>query len=268
MIEGLATFRRQRRPRRVARRRGRTLVRVAAAAACVAALVLGVLAIVELLTSPRLRVATIEISGCRRQPESSVRDLASAYAGEPILAIDISTLREAIEGMPSVEHASVSRILPRTLHVEVVERQPVARAQRGGETLLVDAAGNIFAPPVLLGDEDALPRVTGVSLTRNDTRLPERDRVALEALRAWKEYVGAPIPPETEVDVSRDDRIALRPGRSNLTIWLARDASSRNLRELIALRGRYGRLARAEIIDLRFPDRLIVVHPAGVAEGR
>jgi cell division septal protein FtsQ len=267
-MEGLAAFRRQRRRQRAPRRRGRRVTRVLLAAGCLVLVLAGAAGLRELALSPLLRIARVEISGCHRQHAGSIRDLARPYLDRPILTVDIAGLRAAIESQPIVRSATVARRLPDLLDVRVDERRPVARIADTAELLLADHSGFLFAPAVPVESDRELPALRGGMAGNAEGRVNEAGLLGLQALGTYTRITGEPLPLGTVVDVSHEQRIALRPGPGRATLWLDRNEPTRNLARLLSLRGRYDRLARAEVIDLRFPDRLTVVRPPDGTEGR
>src|SRR5260370_42311936 len=78
-----------------------------------------------------------------------------------VLSVPLEARRNQLEQIPWVESASVQRILPNRLRVELTERTPVAFARSGNELGLVDAHGVILDRP--RGEDLHFPIVTGVS---------------------------------------------------------------------------------------------------------
>jgi cell division protein FtsQ len=78
-----------------------------------------------------------------------------------VLRISLDNRRNQIEQIPWVESATVQRILPNRIRVEVTERTPIAFARNGSKLALIDAHGKILERP---RDEDLhFPIVSGVS---------------------------------------------------------------------------------------------------------
>jgi len=80
--------------------------------------------------------------------------------------VPLDDRRSKIEEIGWVESASVHRILPNRLRVEVTERTPVAFARNGNEIALIDAHGVLLDRPadidmrfpILSGVSDSLAR--------------------------------------------------------------------------------------------------------------
>ena len=267
-MEGLAAFRRQRRRQRAPRRRGRRLTRALVVGAGLVLVLAAAAGLRELALSPLLRIARVEVGGCQRQHAGTIRDLAQPYLDRPILTADIAELRAAIESQPVVRSATVARRLPDLLDVRVDERRPVARMAGTPDLLLADRDGFLFAPAVPAEGDRRLPSLRGGTAGSAEGRVNQAGALGLRALETYTRITGDAPPPGTVVDVSHEERIALRPGPDRATLWLDRNEPTRNLARLLSLRGRYDKLARAEVIDLRFPDRLTVVSPSDATEGR
>jgi len=61
--------------------------------------------------------------------------------GDPIFGFDTEEARQRVERVDWVKSATVTRLLPDAIRVDVVERKPFAVWQRGGELSVVDADG-------------------------------------------------------------------------------------------------------------------------------
>ena len=78
-----------------------------------------------------------------------------------ILRIPLDARRIDLEQLQWVESASVQRILPNRLRVELTERTPIAFLKIGSELALVDAQGVILDRPE--GEDLQFPIVTGIN---------------------------------------------------------------------------------------------------------
>jgi cell division protein FtsQ len=66
-------------------------------------------------------------------------------AGDPILGLSVDAIKERLKKLDWVRNAVVERQLPDTLHVQIIERQPIAVWQRKGKLKLVDQQGEVIA---------------------------------------------------------------------------------------------------------------------------
>jgi len=117
-----------------------------------------------LLYSPSmllLRPDQIELNGNRVVSRDAVLQQFVHDRNRSILRVPLEARRSQLEQIPWVESASVQRILPNRLRIELTERTPVAFARNGNELALIDAHGVILDRP--RGEHLHFPIVTGVS---------------------------------------------------------------------------------------------------------
>jgi len=117
-----------------------------------------------LLYSPTmllLKPDQIELSGNHIVSREAVLQQFVHDHNRSVLRIALDTRRGQIEQIPWVESASVQRILPNRIRVELTERTPVAFARNGNELALIDAHGVILERP--RGEDLRFPIVSGVS---------------------------------------------------------------------------------------------------------
>jgi cell division protein FtsQ len=117
-----------------------------------------------LLYSPTmllLKPEQIEVTGNHIVSREAVLKQFARDRNHSVLQIPLDARRIQLEQLPWVESASVQRILPNRLRIEIIERTPVAFVRNGNELGLVDAHGVILDRP---RDEDLrFPVVSGVS---------------------------------------------------------------------------------------------------------
>ena len=117
-----------------------------------------------LLYSPTmllLKPDQIELSGNRIVSREAVLQQFVHDRNRSVLRIPLDVRRSQLEQIPWVESASVQRILPNRLRIELTERTPVALARNGNELALIDAHGVVLDRP--RGEDLHFPIVTGVS---------------------------------------------------------------------------------------------------------
>src|SRR6266571_4161224 len=117
-----------------------------------------------LLYSPSmllLKPDQIEVNGNRIVSREAVLQQFVHDRNRSVLRVPLEARRSQLEQIPWVESASVQRILPNRLRIELTERTPIAFARSGNELALIDAHGVILDRP--RGEELHFPIVTGVS---------------------------------------------------------------------------------------------------------
>jgi cell division protein FtsQ len=81
--------------------------------------------------------------------------------GRSVMRVPLDARRSALEEISWIESATVQRILPNRIRVDLTERTPIAFLRNGTDLALVDAHGVILDRP--RGEELQFPIVTGLS---------------------------------------------------------------------------------------------------------
>ena len=116
-----------------------------------------------LLYSPQmllLKPDQIELLGNHIVSREAVVQQFVRDRNRSVLRIPLDVRRSQLEQLPWVESASVQRILPNRLRVELTERTPIAFLRNGTELALIDAHGVILDRPE--GEGLHFPIVTGL----------------------------------------------------------------------------------------------------------
>ena len=102
-------------------------------------------------------VQAVEVRGAPRSGEAAVLEQVGPVLGEPLPFVDTAGAQRRISELPLVLEADVTRRWPRTLVVEVTEREPVAAVPvDGGYALLDEEAVTVATVP---DPPDGLPVV-------------------------------------------------------------------------------------------------------------
>lgn len=96
-------------------------------------------------SSDFFRVRNVETLGIERVSGQKVEQLVRAGAFKTgVWRADLDAIKEQIEQLKFVKHASVSRVLPDTVRVTITERHPVATVRIGEADYLVDAEAKVL----------------------------------------------------------------------------------------------------------------------------
>nr|WP_281393139.1 cell division protein FtsQ/DivIB [Sphingomonas xinjiangensis] len=133
-----------------------------------------------------LRVDEIQIDGIKRMDKMTVYSQALDQDSRAMPLVDLKLVRERLLKYPWVQDARVSRRLPGTLRVFIVERQPAAVWQNHGQLMLVDTAGVPLEPV----SADAMPDLPLLIGEGANSQEPARSML-LEAAPALKPLVRA-----------------------------------------------------------------------------
>jgi len=123
----------------------------AAGLACVVASAAGVPALAEgqvtrLAQRAGFEVHHVEVRGVKHLNELTVYAAVLATRNHVMTKVDLNALRSQLLLMPWVADARVSRQLPDTLIVDIVERKPHAVLQQEDHLVLIDDMGHVLEP--------------------------------------------------------------------------------------------------------------------------
>ena len=91
-------------------------------------------------------VRHVRVTGVERMNEDRVYERVVSQRNEPMPDVDVTAIRENLLQLPWVKDARVSRQLPGTLAIDIVEREPHAVLQKPDHLVLVDVEGNELEP--------------------------------------------------------------------------------------------------------------------------
>lgn len=220
--------------------------------------------------SPRFGLHQLALSGNRQLDSEEVLSYAGLRLGEPLIGIDPSLTAARLAKHAWIREASVRRVLPDTLAVEISERRP--RAVVALEHLyLADEDGEPFLrvrPAGLTGPLAELPLVTGLTRARFELDPQAARRQVLGAVRLARQLAAGPLTQgrdgrrvsEVHVDLYTGYEVVLTPGPLRLTLgWEQHDERLRDAGAVLATLGGRAAQARALYLDnARRPERAVV----------
>jgi cell division protein FtsQ len=216
------------------------------------------------MQSPRFAVKTIAVDGARRRSPQTVAHLGGLEVGKNIFSVDLPTAGASITQDPWIEKASVTRKLPGTLEVHVVEREAAVMASIGSDLYLATREGDLFKK-IGEGDPTDLPIITGILV---DAVTKDRPGVVLAIKRALdvvddldragisKRY------PIQEVHLDKDESLNVVIGREGITLSLGHGPYKAKILEGARILNEVARRkANASVIFLdndAHPERVVV----------
>lgn len=165
-----------------------------------------------LLYSPQmllLKPDQIELTGNHIVSREAILQEFVRDRNRSVLLIPLDTRRSELEQLPWVETATVQRILPNRLHVEITERTPIAFVRNGHELTLIDAHGVILDRPQ--GEDLQFPIINGVSEDLPREQREKRMQTYQEFLKDAELVKSGSSDRVSEVDLSnpRDLRVVM-----------------------------------------------------------
>ncbi len=214
-------------------------------------------------TTPRFAITKLEVVGNRRLSDEALGRRAGVAVGDNLFVLDAVAAEQALLADPWIQEVKVSRELPSTLRIELVEREAAAIAVLGGRSWLVTADGVPFKE-VSEGDPYDLPHLTGVTpdaLAQDRDGAVARLRTGIEVLRHYGRTAPSRVHVAQEVHLGEDGRVVLTAGKDGMTLHLGQGQYRRRLlmaERIIEQLGRRGRTPGILFLDNEaHPERVV-----------
>ncbi|MFD2237359.1 cell division protein FtsQ/DivIB [Aureimonas populi] len=146
-------------------------------------------AVLDAVSEPLgLTIERVDISGNSETSQIDILQTLYMTGATTLPGLDVVAARAAIETMPWVESASVSKVYPDRVAIEVVEKRPYALWQRGRELMIIDREGEEIVPYATTRFTE-LPFVVGPGAARDAAELLDRIEVIPELTPRIRAYV-------------------------------------------------------------------------------
>jgi cell division protein FtsQ len=165
-----------------------------------------------LLYSPTmllLKPEQIEVSGNKIVGRDAVLQQFIHDRNRSVLQIPLDERRAELQKIPWVESATVQRVLPNRLRIELTERTPVAFSRNGNELSLIDVYGVLLDRPE--AEDLHFPIVSGVSADVPDDQREKRMQLYQEFIKGLELVRSGSSEDISEVDLSdsKDLRVVM-----------------------------------------------------------
>jgi cell division protein FtsQ len=214
--------------------------------------------------------ASIETAGLTQVTRAEMLPVFGEDIGRNIFYIDLAERRRQLEEIPWVERATVMRLLPDRIRVDVVERQPVAFTRHGQQIGLVDASGVLLTMPAstMARHHYSFPVLTGIDA--RDPLPSRRARIALyQRLLAELDGNGQHISEQiSEIDLTdpEDARVFMPEQGADILAHFGEDhfleRYQRYKAHIAEWRQQYPRLAA---VDLRYDQQVVLEMARGTS---
>lgn len=239
------------------------IVAIVLAGAAGIAMLLGVPAMAgqkasELAAKAGFEVEKVEVRGVERMDELPIYNIALGQVSRSMLSLDLPKVRGDMLKLGWVKDARISRRLPDTLVVDIVERDPVAVWQHDGQLHLIDVAG-VVLQSVSSNAMPDLPLVVGPSANLQTAGLNKlmENAPALKPMLAGATWVGNR---RWDLRFQSGETLSLPEGEKPSAAALVNFARMDGVNRL---------LGRGIVkFDMRDPDRFILRLPQGQTPDR
>jgi cell division protein FtsQ len=180
-------------------------------------------------------VKDVSVTGVSRSSTEDIRRIISGQAERTgVWNTDIADIRQKIEKLPFVKFAAVSRVLPNGMKVVITERIPIGVVKIASGNFLIDADGELLAPP---NDQDA-DLITIYGWDETKTERASRDNAARiklfqKMVADWGEFGLAKRVKEVNLADLQEPQAVVEDSGSRISVTLARDELSKSLRSAL-----------------------------------
>lgn len=210
-----------------------------------------------------LRIKQINIDGNRIVGENEILQLTQVQLNTFLYTVDLTAIQRNVMSHHYIKDAVVERNLPNSIHIQVVERIPIAIVNRS-EIMYVDDEGvvlprsishRLFDLPLISGISESEPLALGSIIKQTDV---------IEALQllATMKMVNRPMYHNiSEVNVRNGGDIVLYLTEGGVPIIFGRDEIPSKLVRLETFWNNVVRTRGTQLlqyVDLRYQDQIIV----------
>lgn len=253
-------------PRRSMRRQTRAqniLQWLGAVAVFAAAVGSGVFAYSVVREQQYLVVKNVAVDGNTRVETAELLEYAQVDMGASLYRVNLDVVQRNILKHPDVAKATVARLPPDTIVINVQEHRPIATVANKQGVYVVNQEGVLFRA-VFPGEDLDLPVITGIA---RDAFVTEPERAARQislALKAMDAHHKAGRPPDEvgEVDVDEAFGVTMQLGIPPVEVALGMDAFGDKFTRLQVLEQHLAhkkqRMTRVFLDNARHPERLAI----------
>ena len=248
----------------------KTFTEVTAKIILIAACFYGIFAGYRFATdSPYFAVNKVSWVGNQHLSVEEIAPWAGPVAGENILRVNLGEISQKLAKHPWVQTASIRRVFPQGLHINITERIPFARIQLD-QVYMMDSYG------VLLGPEEekfyGLPLLTGIAVKNPTPGHNVTNKEVTGGLKAMYDFNQLPLFEENPIDtvhMRNHSRMTFLTRNRDLEIHMRTNTVSDSFKNLkLALDAISEDKGTLSHIDLSFKNKVVVKHKKSIEASR
>lgn len=205
----------------------------------------------------------LEVSGVANVPRAQVLELFAGDIGHNVFSVPLEERKKQLEEIPWVESATVMRLLPNRLKVEIRERTPVAFVQIGSKISLIDSNGVVVELPSSKQKKYSFPVIAGMGDAEPLSTRAARMKIYNTLVRELDSEGGNYSAGLSEVDLSDADDVKVTvadPAGAVLVHLGSGNFLARYQVYLAHVQEWRQQFQKLESVDLRY-DRQVIVNP-------
>jgi cell division septal protein FtsQ len=197
---------------------------------------LGFLGLQTATASAFFGLRNVEVGGTvRTSPDEIKRVVASAAEKTGVWNADLADIRAKVEKFPFVKTASVSRVLPAAIRVNVIERVPAAIVHLSAGNFLMDTDGTVLTAATA-NDKDPPFVLNGWDEAKTEKAMPDnqaRLKIYRKMVDEWQQFDLVSRVREVNLSNVRQPVAVIEDSGRNIPVSLARDNLGKSLKMAI-----------------------------------
>ncbi|HEV2023009.1 MAG TPA: FtsQ-type POTRA domain-containing protein [Terriglobales bacterium] len=205
----------------------------------------------------------LEVTGAANVPRAQVLELFAGDIGHNVFSLPLEERKKQLEEIPWVESATVMRLLPNRVKVEIRERTPVAFVQIGSKISLIDSNGVIVELPSGKQKKYSFPVTAGMGDAEPLSTRAARMKIYNTLVRELDSEGGSYSAGLSEVDLSDTDdaKVTVADPVGAVLVHLGSGNFLARYKVYLAhVQEWRQQFQKLESVDLRY-DRQVIVNP-------
>jgi cell division protein FtsQ len=205
----------------------------------------------------------LEVSGNRRVTRAQIMDVMGGDIGRNVFFIPLAERQKQLEEIPWVEGASVMRLLPNRIKIDIRERTPVAFVQINSRIALIDAHGVVMELPSGAARKYSFPVIVGFGDAEPLSTRAARMKIYSQLVRDLDSSGAHYSQGISEVDLSDPDDVKITTSDADGAVLVhlgSSDYLERFKTYISHLQEWRQQVQKVRSVDLRY-DRQVIVNP-------
>ena len=205
----------------------------------------------------------LEISGISHVSRAQVLDVMGGDIGRNVFFIPLAERKKQLEEIPWVESASVMRLLPNRLRIDIRERTPVAFVQIGSKIALIDALGVVMDLPAGAARKYSFPVIVGIGASEPLSTRAARMKIYAQLVRELDSSGANYSHDLSDVDLSdpEDVKVTVADPNGEVLVHLGASEYLERFKVYVAhIQEWRQQFQKVRSVDLRY-DRQVIVNP-------
>jgi cell division protein FtsQ len=205
----------------------------------------------------------LEIGGISHVSRAQIMDVMGGDIGRNVFFIPLDERKKQLEEIPWVESASVMRLLPNRLRIDIRERTPVAFVQVGSRIALIDSLGIVMDLPAGAARKYSFPVIVGMGAAEPLSTRAARMKIYSQLVRELNSGGANYAHDLSDVDLSdpEDVKVTVADPNGEVLVHLGSAEYLERFKVYVAhIQEWRQQFQKVRSVDLRY-DRQVIVNP-------